>query len=109
MLELYTNISSIFKTAKFIWSFTVIYKCTNDSQTVFKQICGSNKGRLSYFDLHYFQQPDFAVIQLPLLLLFLEMGVAFTLFQRKGGVKFELTVRGKGKFSKTSNTGAYIR
>jgi len=44
------------------------------------------KQRRSNFYLHHFQQLQVAEIQLPLLLLFPEMGVVFPWLQRKGGL-----------------------
>ena len=99
-----TNISSICKRAKFTAS-TVIKKCMNDFRTVLKNFW--IKRRLSHFCLHHYQQFHFAEIQLPLLLLFLEIGVALLWFQRRGA-KFEVKIREKGQFSKTSNACACI-
>jgi len=35
-----------FKIFQFAWSFNVIYKCMNDFETVYTQVCGSSKGHL---------------------------------------------------------------
>ena len=70
------NNSSIFKTTIFSWSFHVIYKFTNDFETVFTQICGSNKGPL--ISTFYNSTKDIEWgLWLPLLLLLLFYIVAW--------------------------------